>query len=69
MYHPHFHSHLGLPNGMFGTIFVGRVPLPAGQTVGDEVVPANVEIAQEFPMVLNDLSGRVDRSTSCVVVR
>jgi FtsP/CotA-like multicopper oxidase with cupredoxin domain len=54
MYHPHFHSHLGLPNGMFGTIFVGQVPLPAGQTVGDEVVPANVEIAQEFPMVLND---------------
>lgn len=54
MYHPHFHSQIGLPNGMFGTIFVGQVPVPAGRTVSGEVVPADVKIAQEFPMVLND---------------
>ena len=30
MYHPHFHSQVGLPNGMFGTIFVGQVPIPRG---------------------------------------
>jgi FtsP/CotA-like multicopper oxidase with cupredoxin domain len=54
MYHPHFHSQVGLPNGMFGTIFVGQVPLPRGRTVGGEVVPADMQIAQEFPMVLND---------------
>jgi FtsP/CotA-like multicopper oxidase with cupredoxin domain len=54
MYHPHFHSQIGLPNGMFGSIFVGQVPIPAGRTVSGEVVPADVKIAQEFPMVLND---------------
>jgi FtsP/CotA-like multicopper oxidase with cupredoxin domain len=54
MYHPHFHSQIGLPNGMFGSIFVGQVPIPAGRTVSGEVIPADVTIAQEFPMVLND---------------
>ena len=54
MYHPHFHSQVGLPNGMFGTIFVGQVPIPRGRTIGGEVVPADLQIAQEFPMVLND---------------
>ncbi len=54
MYHPHFHSQIGLPNGMFGTIFVGQVPIPRGRTVGGEVIPADLSVAQEFPMVLND---------------
>jgi manganese oxidase len=54
MYHPHFHSQIGLPNGMFGTVFVGQVPIPRGRTIGGEVVPDDVKIAQEFPMVLND---------------
>ncbi len=54
MYHPHFHSQVGLPNGMFGTIFVGQVPIPQGRTIGGEVVPADMQIAQDFPMVLND---------------
>jgi FtsP/CotA-like multicopper oxidase with cupredoxin domain len=53
MFHPHFHSQIGMPNGMFGTIFVGEMPLPQG-AVGDEVVPADVEVAQQIPMVLND---------------
>jgi len=54
MYHPHFHSQLGLPNGMFGSIFVGQIPIPRGQTVGGEVIPADLKITQDFPMVLND---------------
>lgn len=54
MYHPHFHSQLGLPNGMFGAIFVGQVPIPRGQTISGYKIPDDVTIAQEFPMVLND---------------
>ena len=54
MYHPHFHSQIGMPNGMFGTILVGQVPTHAGQTIGDEVIPADLEISQELPMVVND---------------
>ena len=54
MYHPHFHSQIGLPNGMFGTVFVGQVPIPTGQTISGVEIPADVTIAQEFPMVLND---------------
>jgi len=54
MYHPHFHSQIGLPNGMFGTIFVGQVPIPTGRTISGGAIPDDVTIAQEFPMVLND---------------
>jgi uncharacterized cupredoxin-like copper-binding protein len=54
MYHPHAHGHMLLPNGMFGAIIVGDVRLPLGQTIGLEQVPADLEIAQEIPMVLND---------------
>ncbi|MFZ6003010.1 MAG: multicopper oxidase domain-containing protein [Actinomycetota bacterium] len=54
MYHPHFHSQIGMPNGMFGSIFVGDVPIPRGTTVGDEVLPADLQVSQDFPMVLND---------------
>ena len=54
MYHPHFHSQIGLPNGMFGTIFVGQVPIPRGATIGGEATPADLVISQDFPMVLND---------------
>jgi uncharacterized cupredoxin-like copper-binding protein len=54
MYHPHFHSQIGLPNGMFGTIFVGQVPIPRGATIGGEAIPADLVISQDFPMVLND---------------
>ncbi len=54
MFHPHFHSQIGMPNGMFGTILVGDVRLPRGQTVGLEEVPSDLVVAQELPMVLND---------------
>jgi FtsP/CotA-like multicopper oxidase with cupredoxin domain len=43
MYHPHFMSQIGMPNGLFGTIIVGQPP-----------VPNDVPIAQRIPMVLND---------------
>ena len=39
---------------MFGTIFVGDMPLPAGQTISGQEIPEDIEIAQDFPMVLND---------------
>ncbi len=54
MFHPHFHSQIGMPNGMFGTILVGDVRIPRGTTVGLEALPADLQIAQEVPMVLND---------------
>ena len=54
MYHPHAHGHMLLPNGMFGPILVGQVRLPVGETIGLEEIPADLEISQEIPMVLND---------------
>ncbi len=76
MYHPHFHSQVGVPNGMFGTIFVGQVPIPRGQTIGGEVVPADLQIAQDFPMVLNDagvigysLNGKSFPATAPIVAK
>ena len=54
MYHAHHHAQLQVPNGLFGTFLVGEVPLPAGRTVGGEAIPADVEVTQELPMVLND---------------
>ncbi len=56
MYHPHFMSQISMPNGLFGTIIVGQEPLPLGRTIsgGLEEIPADITIAQEIPMVLND---------------
>jgi FtsP/CotA-like multicopper oxidase with cupredoxin domain len=54
MYHPHAHGHMLLPNGMFGAVLVGDVQLPRGQTVGLEQVPADLQVSQEIPMILND---------------
>jgi uncharacterized cupredoxin-like copper-binding protein len=54
MYHAHHHGQLQVPNGMFGTIFVGDMALPAGQTVGGHAIPADLQVAQELPLVLND---------------
>lgn len=61
MYHPHAHGHLLLPNGMFGAVLVGDMPIPAGQTIGWETIPTDVQISQEIPMVLND-SGSIGYS-------
>jgi manganese oxidase len=54
MYHSHFMSQIGVPNGLFGTIYVGEMPLPVGRTVGGKQLPASIDVAQRFPMVLND---------------
>lgn len=54
MYHAHFHSQISVPNGMFGVMMIGDVPLPAGQTISGVEIPEDLEIAQEIPMVLND---------------
>jgi manganese oxidase len=54
MYHAHAHAHESVPNGLFGTMYVGDVPSPAGETVSGIEVPADLEIAQDLPMVLND---------------
>ena len=54
MYHPHAHGYQLLPDGMFGVLLVGEVPLPLGRTVGGELIPADLKVSQELPMVLND---------------
>ena len=54
MYHAHAHAHESVPNGLFGTMYVGDVPSPAGETVSGIAIPADLEIAQDLPMVLND---------------
>ncbi len=76
MYHPHFHSQIGMPNGMFGTIFVGQVPIPRGGHVADEAIPADLQVSQEFPMVLNDsgvigysLNGKSFPATAPIVAK
>jgi manganese oxidase len=54
MYHPHNHGQIAVVNGMFGVFQVGDVTLPAGRTISGIEVPADLEIAQEIPMVVND---------------
>jgi uncharacterized cupredoxin-like copper-binding protein len=54
MYHPHLHAQEGVPNGMFGAMYIGDVPAPVGRTISGVAVPADLQLAQDFPMVLND---------------
>jgi FtsP/CotA-like multicopper oxidase with cupredoxin domain len=75
MYHAHAHAHESVPNGLFGTLYVGDVPLPAGQTISGIDIPADLELAQDIPMVLNDagviglsLDGKSFPATAPVVV-
>jgi plastocyanin len=49
MYHAHHMADMTVPNGLLGMFYVGDVPMPAGQTIGDEVVPADLEISQHIP--------------------
>ena len=53
-FHAHHHGQLQVPNGLLGTLFVGQMPLPAGQTIGGDAIPADLHLAQEMPLVLND---------------
>lgn len=54
MYHAHAHGEVAVPNGMFGIFQVGDMPLPAGRTISDKVIPRDVRPVVEFPVVLND---------------
>ena len=54
MYHAHTHGQMAVPNGLFGVLIIGDVPIPTGQTIGNIALPDEIEIAQEIPMVLND---------------
>jgi plastocyanin len=75
MYHAHAHADVAVPNGMFATIYVGDVPIPAGTTISGIEVPDDVELAQDIPMVLNDagvigltLDGKSFPATAPIVV-
>ncbi len=54
MYHAHHHAQMQVPNGLFGVFFVGDVELPLGREVSGTAIPADLELAGEIPMVLND---------------
>ena len=54
MYHAHAHGDTEIPNGLFGTMYIGDIPAPAGRTISGITVPADLTIAQDIPMVLND---------------
>ncbi|HEX8804359.1 MAG TPA: multicopper oxidase domain-containing protein, partial [Acidimicrobiales bacterium] len=54
MYHAHHHGQLQVPNGMLGTLLVGDVALPRGQTISGHAIPADLRVSQELPLVLND---------------
>ena len=54
MYHAHAHGDIAVPNGLFGTMYVGAMDLPTGRTISGFEIPADLELAQDLPMVLND---------------
>ena len=54
IYHAHVHGQMKVPNGMLGVLQIGDVALPRGRTISGVEIPADLQIAQEFPMVLND---------------
>ncbi len=54
MYHAHHHGQVQIPNGLFGTFTIGELPIPRGQTIGGNLIPEDLEVAQTIPMVLND---------------
>lgn len=76
MYHAHMHGQEAIVNGLFAVVQVGDVPLPRGQSFTTMDVPADVEIAQEIPMVLNDagviglsLNGKAFPETEPIVAK
>ena len=62
MYHPHHHGQMQVPNGMWGAMIFSPkggggsadYTVPRGRTISGVEIPADVEIAQEHNMVLND---------------
>ncbi len=75
MYHAHIHGDLAVPNGLFGTFYVGEVAMPTGRTVSGIEIPADMTVAQDIPMVVNDageiglsLNGKSFPATAPIVV-
>jgi plastocyanin len=75
MYHAHAHGHVAIPNGLFGTFYAGTVGDVAGTTISGIDVPADLDITQDIPMVVNDagvigltLNGKSFPATEPVVV-
>jgi manganese oxidase len=75
IYHAHVHGQMKVPNGMLGIIQIGDVDLPRGRTISGVSIPADLEVAQEIPMVLNDagtiglsLNGKSFPATAPIVV-
>ena len=65
MYHSHHNAVTQVPNGLAGTFLVGRMPVPAG-----------VRVSQELPMVLDDsgvigfaLNGKSFPATAPIVAK
>ncbi|MBI2710398.1 MAG: multicopper oxidase domain-containing protein [Actinobacteria bacterium] len=54
MYHAHDRGQVAVVNGLFAPFEVGSVALPRGRTVAGVPVPPDLELAQEYQMVLND---------------
>ena len=54
MYHAHNHAQIQVINGMFGAITIGDNPIPYGQTFSGATIPADLELALDEPMILND---------------
>ncbi len=54
MYHAHHHGQRAVPNGMFGVFTIGDNPIPYGRTISGTTIPADLDLALDIPMVLND---------------
>jgi FtsP/CotA-like multicopper oxidase with cupredoxin domain len=54
MYHAHHHGQMAIPNGLFGVFTVGDISIPRGQNINGTIIPEDLVIAHEIPMVLND---------------
>jgi len=54
IYHAHVHGQTAVPNGLLGVLQIGEMPIPRGRTISGVPIPADLEVAQEFPMVIND---------------
>ncbi len=76
IYHAHAHGQMMVPNGMLGVLQIGDVALPRGRTISGVEIPADLQVAQEFPMVLNDagtiglsLNGKSFPATAPIVAK
>lgn len=76
IYHAHAHGQTQVPNGMLGVLQIGDVDLPRGRTISGVEIPADLQVAQELPMVLNDagtiglsLNGKSFPATAPVVAK